>query len=232
MARTSQLSELIAQVRSRTDERSSNFVTDAGELIPWINNGIACVWEELVKANPDWQLKTTTLSTVAQTLEYPVPVDFMMIRGVEYSSGGIVIEALPFQWQERNHIGNQHPNNSVNVRYRVARSGVDGTQGRIIFRPDPGTRTYTIHYIPNPTKLVAGPDEFDGIAGFEEFVIEYACAKVRVMNDDDPTPHLNAMGFERARIQGIAHNRDASSSPRIARVRRNRRGLHRVRGVH
>jgi hypothetical protein len=164
-------------------------------------------------------LVTDTITTTAGTLEYAVPADCMLIRGVEYSSAGIPIELVEFAWQERNH--SVHPySTNVRPRYRFMRNGIDGSAARLVFRPDPGSRTYTIHYVPNPPKLASGgPTQFDGIAGFEEYVIEFACILVRNKQDEDPAPHERLLAYQRERIQGLAHQRDVSGSSHIARVR-------------
>lgn len=228
MARTSTLAELIAQVRARTDQEVDSAVDDASHLTPWINNGIAAAFEELTKANPDWYLLTDTIVTTAGTLEYALPADFMLMRGVEYNHGRATIEVHEFAWGERNR-GFSVPPSFQSVRYRVIRNGIAGDGVRIAFRPDPGARTYTIHYVPNPPELALGADAFDGIAGFEEFVIEFACIKVRVKQEEDPTPHERALAYERERIQGLAHQRDVSGSSHVARVRPRR--FSRARGV-
>lgn len=228
MARVATLAEMIAQVRVRTDQEIYNVLDDSNHITPWINNGIAAFIEDMVKANPDWYLVTGTIATTTGTLEYELPEDCMLIRGVEYQSGNTTFELSEFAWQERNH-SYRLPPSFQSVRYRFIRNGLDGSAARIAFRPDPGTRTYTIHYVPNPPLLAESTDEFDGIAGFEEYVIEFACIKVRNKLDEDPAPHERALAYERERIQGLAHQRDVSGSAHIARVRQRR--FSRARGV-
>ena len=227
MARTLTLDDMIAQVRARTDQENDDVVEDAAHLTPWINNGIADFCQQMGEANPDWYLATDTVTTTTGTLEYALPADFMQMRGVEYSNGGrMTIEVPEFAWQERNRAFHIPPGYN-HVRYRIIRNGIDGAGARIAFRPDPGSRVYTIHYVPNPPELAAGSDAFDGIAGFEEYVIEFACIKVRVKQEEDPTPHQQALAHQRQRINGLKHRRDVSGGAHIARVRRRAR----VRGV-
>lgn len=231
MARTSTLTELIAQVRARTDQEVDGAVDDTAHLTPWINNGIAAFWKEVTKTDPGWFLVTDTVSTTAGTKEYAVPADCMLIRGVEYESSGTTIELEQFPWQERNHgLSHGFDRGHIQPRYHFLRNGIDGTGARLVFRPDPGTRTYTIHYVPNPTKLAAGGDAFDGIAGFEEYVIEYACILVRNKQDEDPSPHERLLAVQQQNIQDLASERDVSGTARIARVRGRRR--HFVRGFY
>lgn len=228
MARTLDLSQLISQVRARTDQEINSAVDDALHLTPWINNGIADCFEQLTKANPDWYLLTDTVSTTTGTLEYALPADFMLMRGVEYLNNQLTIELSEFAWGERNRAFALPPS-FHHVRYRVMRNGIAGDGVRIAFRPDPGTREYTIHYVPNPPRLSDGADLFDGIAGFEEYVIEFACILVRNKMEEDPAPHERLLAFQRERIQGLAHQRDVSGSSHVARVRRRR--FSRARGV-
>lgn len=228
MARTITLAELRNEVRRRTDQENGNAIDNANHLTPWVNQGIAKCFEHIVKANPDWYLVTDTIATTQGTLEYAVPADCMLIRGVEYANGNTTIELSEFAWSERNQVF-RSPMHMQHIRYRFMRNGIDGGDAAIAFRPDPGTRTYTLHYVPNPSRLVADDDAFDGIAGFEEYVIEFACIKVRVKQEEDPTPHERALVDALDAIHGLAHQRDVSGSSHIARVRR-RRGS-RVRGV-
>lgn len=226
MARTRDLDWLIAQVRSRTDQEVDGVLSNANHIIPWINNGIAAFFEEMIEANPDWYVVTTTLATTGGTLEYTqpdIPVDMMAVRGVEYTTGGITISLEEFQWGERNHSAHPFSSSRINPRYRFMRNGIDGASAALVFRPDPGSRTYTIHYVPNPPLLEEGADLFDGIAGFEEYVIEFACILVRNKQEEDPAPHERLLAHQRERIQGLAHQRDMSGGTHIARVRRGRR---------
>lgn len=223
MARTSTLAELISQVRARTDQEVGNAVEDVAHLTPWINNGIAACFEDLTKANPDWYLITDTVQTTTGTLEYELPADFMLMRGVEYQIGQTTIECHEFAFAERNHVYGVHPALRGAPRYRVMRNGIAGDGARLVFRPDPDTREYTIHYVPNPPRLEdPDNDSFDGIAGFEEYVIEFACIKVRNKMEEDPSPHERLLAYERTRIQGLAHQRDVSGTSHVARVRRRR----------
>jgi len=218
MADLVDIDDMIVQVRSRTDQLSSTFIEDARDLIPWLNAGIAKVYNRLAARDATWFLTQSTVTTVSGTSEYALPSDFMTMNGVSYTAGSRTIQVYEEPFGERH----QRQHAQRNVRYRVQRSGVDGSGVRIVFSPNPGARTYTIEYTPAPPTLEAG-DSWDGVAGFAEYAIEFACTKVRARADEDPSPHFAAMRDTVADIEAMGHRRNTGGGgPRIARVRRRR----------
>jgi hypothetical protein len=221
------IDDMVTQVRSRTDQEQTTHITDT-EIRAWLNAGIAKVYHMLFVRDPVWYLATGQVSAVAGIQEYTLPEDFMSMVGVSYTSGGITVGVKAVTFPERHN--RQIPAPGV-VRYRIQRSGTDGTGVRIRFEPAPQNQVYDYEYVPRPPTLAQGED-WDGIAGFAEYPIELACAKVRVKVEEDPGPHLQAMAEEKADIMKMGTRRNVGGdAPRISRTRRSRRSRYARRGI-
>jgi hypothetical protein len=231
MARTVTLTTMIARVRRETDQEydtavvSAPAVTDAS-ITDWINEGIAEAWQQLVIADPDRALTTTTITTVAGTEEYALPSGFVAIRGLDYPVGSYSVDVEPYAFAERNQL--QGPSaiaaalgGAAPFRYCVQRNGVSGSAARLSLRPIPtAVVTLTIHYVATPAALSAGADTFDGVLGFEGYAVAYARAKVHgKMQEPDGVAIASAdMARVRDNIQAEAGRRDRSGLEVVARV--------------
>jgi hypothetical protein len=180
MARSRTLTNLLLDVRQRTNQENSTFVTDA-ELTEYLNQELAELWTRLVLAQgqPHYR-SSTTHSVVPPTALYALPADFWTLQEVTSTANGSTVTLLPFMTSEHGALINstllvsQSP-----VRYRLQ-------AGNIEFRPATEAFTATLYYTSTSPRLSAGGDTFDGFNGFEMCAIAGVCATVFAKEDSDP----------------------------------------------
>lgn len=213
MARARSLTSLIADARSRADMVNSTFCTDP-EFAEWINQSIADLYDQLVAARGhEYYAAAYPFTTTAGVDTYALPPDFYQLLGVDAMVGSDTLEVYPYQFAERNRYkiaGLWAPPQPAYYRIRG---------GNVHFIPAPsGAYQITIHYIPACQRLVDGGEAFDGINGWEEYVVVDAAAKALEKEESD-TGRLQARKAElKARIAGLAGNRDAGHPEKVTDV--------------
>ena len=218
MPRLASLGDMQDRVRQETDQEQSTFVTDA-ELTTWINQGIAEVWRLLTSADPNRGITTATISCTSGTTEYALPNDFMAIRGLDYPlGGGRYISLEPYAFAERNQLTGSSTA-YVPIRYLVMRGSVDNSTSRLSLLPDPGTVDLRLWYVAVPALLSLSTDDFDGIAGFEDYPIAWAASRVRKKAEEDPSIEFADLARIESRITSEAGRRDRTGLEHVARIR-------------
>lgn len=206
MAATRTLAELRTEARQRADmETDDSFIADA-ELTRMVNQSIRELYDLLVEAlGQEYFYTTATIATVAGTTAYALPTAFYKLLGVDLSLGnGEYMELRSFQFHERNNtipgLGWGYPDGP---RYRIMGANIH-------FRPAPtGVESILVHYIPYPTSLSGDTDTFDGINGWEEYVIVDCAAKMLEKEESEAGPLYKRKAELMQRIQGLAGTRDA-----------------------
>ena len=215
-----------ARVLSDTvdDDHITSFTVDGVQCVThWINQGIAELWRKIVAADPDRYIVNTPLATTAGTSAYDLEEDFFQIRRVDRMDGTRRIPIEPFSLQQAPYDNADPRSNGTRARYRVMGQGIDGGTTQIFFDPDPGTATYSIWYVQAPQVLAADDDVFDGVAGFEDFVVAFAATRILIRQERDPSGPMAEMQRVQASIITAAAHRDVGRAPRIADVRRGAR---------
>jgi hypothetical protein len=225
MAQTVSLLDLRTEVRRQTDAVNDPHLLDA-ELNAWINKGLRVLFGCIIAADPDFYLTTTTISTTAGTQEYALPADFRALRLLALTEAGRSYRLRPFAIEELYRRSSVAAGGGFRPRYRVARNGVDGSAARVLFDVDPGTRTYTLHYVPVPPALAADGDLVDGVLGFDDYAIAYAACRVRRKRDEDPSLELAEMARVERDVAALAKQRHLDGEDTPARVRRRFRSHH------
>lgn len=230
MAKSVALSTMITQVREAADMAGSAFVTDA-EITSLINTYVAELYDLLVSAyGPAFYASSYTFSTIADQREYTLPVspntgsDFYQLLGVDVDLGdGDVLSATPFDFHSRNRYNNS---TSYYTRGEPVYYRIHGSQ--IWLLPTPGAvYSVTIHYIPAaPTLASGGTTTFDGVNGFERYVIVSAAIACLQKEESDPTILMAEKASLTRRIQTMSKNRDAAYPEQIVDVRGRRAGRH------
>lgn len=216
MAQTVTLSSLRTQVRQRCDMVGSNFVTDS-ELNGYINASARELYDLLVRVyGEDYYLSSYSLSTVSGTDEYDLPATFYKLRGVDAQINGSDWETLKkFNFNERNNWQNVAGWTSAglpNVRYRIYGN-------KIRFSPAPlAVHSVKLWYIPSLTALSLDADTFDGINGWEEYVVVDAAIKCLQKEESDVSILLAQKEALKQRIENSAENRDAGEPERITDI--------------
>lgn len=205
------LAEIRTQARDRADMTNSTFIGDA-EWNRYINAAAKELYDMLVGAyGDDYYLSDSTLSVTSGTESYDLPADFYKLRGVDLILSNERSYSLkPFNFMERNRYKNGNLtwifNRDTNVRYRLF-------NGKIRFLPIPsGTYNIKLWYIPKMTELSADSDEFDGINGWEDYIVVDAAIRGLVKEESDPSALMVERQKLMDRINSMAPNRDAGES--------------------
>ena len=214
MARTVTFAELKDRSRRRGDFVNNNFISDA-ELEQYINDSIAELYDLLVsRFGNDYYFSEDTITLVSGQIEYDLPSDFYKMVGVDLqlSASGERLTMKPFMFVERNRDQEFDPYRRYRIvgnTFRLMESSTNVTSGGII----------TLYYIPAPTILTDDADTFDGISGWEEYVIIDAAIKMRVKEETDTKDLELAKQRMIQRINDSADNRDVGQSERVTDVR-------------
>jgi hypothetical protein len=216
MARTRQLTDLIADVRYRADNKAS---TDA-EITEVLNQSIADLYDQLCKAFGDEYFETeSTLTTTANVDTIALPATFYKLTGVYWLiSGGQYARISKYDPTN----GQQYMPSSGwtfdgDIRYRLR-------AGTIRFTPMPlASQTVKLTFIPCAARLVNPTDPFDGYNGFEEYPIVDAAIKLleREGNTDDAQLLIMRKQAIVARILDMA-DRDQNEPSKIQDTRATR----------
>ncbi len=219
MARTVGMTSLALQVRQRADmQNSSGFIGDS-ELYEYINQSIADLYDLIIAAwGQDRYMATAGVVTASGVDTYPLPSDFYLLRGVDAVLGGNYSVSLrPFMFNERN-LYKSGPGwlYGQPIAYRLEGSN-------IVFLPQPtGVFNVTLWYIPAPTRLVVGSETgtnvFDGVSGWEEYVVVDAAIKCLQKEESDPSVLMARKQELKARIEAMAPQRDAGAAERVTDV--------------
>lgn len=217
MARTVTLLQLKTQSRLRADKVGSSFIQDT-ELVGYINNSACELYDLLVGAyGNDYFLKSKAFTTVGGTSDYALPTDFYKMTGIDYLIGPQnALTLRPYQFAERNkyRIGTYWNAiiGAAGPRYKI-------NPATISFLPIPdGAYNLEMWYVPACPLLVADIDTFDGINGWEEFIIIDAAIKMLQKEESDTGLLEKQKMMIMGRINQMAENRDAGQSFRVSDV--------------
>lgn len=172
MARTRTLAELRADVRWQFDfESMTGRVTDA-KLNRAINQSIQELRELVSDAGNPYFLATpqTGSLTVGPTAPHTfgtisLPATFVRAYGLDIFNTAEWVSLKPANFEERTMWGDGVTNQTPEAFFLF-----NGTQLGIVPAPDQGYQ-YKLYYLPTHTDLVADGDTFDGIAGWEDWVV-------------------------------------------------------------
>jgi hypothetical protein len=219
MARTVSLLELRTQSRQRADKVGSGYILDS-ELNTYINQSISELYDLLVGAyGNDYFLSNTTFPISVYQNEYALPGDFYKLAGVDlYLNQSRFITLKPFNWNERGRF-QDGSNWAAIIAIQGPRYHIGGQS--ITFNPTPTINaTVKMWYVPVALKLQGDNDTFDGINGWEEFVVIDAAIKMLQKEESDVTVLAIQKKAIIERINTMAENRDEGHSFRVGDVQR------------
>jgi hypothetical protein len=191
------------------------YVTDAA-LTEEINQSIAELYDKLVAASPDYFESSQSVDIVDGTASYALPADYYKTLGVDVlRSDNTYIALKKYNLAERNFYDNAGGVQREFTVYRIRGSN-------IVLVPTPNwseTSGLRHLYIPAPSRLSNDSDTFDGIAGWEDWVVYDVCIKIIGGKEEG-----DASQFERllakldARITQMARSRDVGEPDSIRDV--------------
>lgn len=230
MARLVTLDQMDQRVqrRANVEVASNKAIFGVAERYDNINEGIAEFWQ-IVGEFPDqkYYLNSVVFNTLATKDTYQIgpgldiPIqDFWRPSGLDVQFGqNLVNTAKKFMWAERN-------------RFKVLYSGWVYTQpvwystvaNSIKFIPIPsGQFSITLWYTPVSPTLVNPQDKFDGIQGFEEYIV--LSAAIKLLTKQERFDHVQVLGAEReriaAQIRSVLGVRDTEQPERVTDITQN-----------
>lgn len=213
MSRSRTLTAMLLDVRQRTNQENSTFVTDA-ELTEYLNTEIARLWTRLVQGSGHPHFRSSTTYTVTSTTTaQALPADFYQVQEVTGTAQGTTTPLRSFMAGERGWL--QNGNGGIGVSsmpmYRVQ-------AGNIEFLPVQQTFTATLYYAPTQTRLAVGADVFDGFCGYEAVPIYGVCAIVLAKEESDPSFYKNMQAEAYRDIDSLIAQRDAANPERVQDV--------------
>ena len=218
------LAQIKTQSRERSDMSNTNFISDS-ELNSYVNASIRELYDLLVATYSDYYVADAYQVTVASDAEnIPVPEDFYKLRGLDRSIDGSGSESSwwsvdNFNFAERNKYNATFTYYSGRV-FPLVKYRIFGANLRLIPAAQaPGV--YRIWYVPKATTLTNDSDSFDGINGWEEYVVVDCAIKMLQKQEDDVSVLMNQKQELKARIEAMAADRDAGTPERITDARGN-----------
>jgi len=216
MSRNTTLLKLRTQSRLRADKVNSGFILDS-ELNQYVNNSITELYDLLVGAyGNDYYLKKYQFSTDGINSEFALPADFYKLEGIDLNvnaSNFITLKPYMFNERARFQNGSNWSANSMaqGPRYHLKASTVD-------FVPTPSVNALTMYYIPASPELIGDSDTFDGINGWEEYVVVDAAIKMLQKEESDVSVLAAQKQALVLRINAMAENRDMGHSFKVQDV--------------
>jgi hypothetical protein len=212
------LQQLRDQARARADMQNSGFISDS-ELDFYINSEIQELYDLLVTKFEDYYLQTSNFSIAQGSNSFNLPEDFYKMRGVDITiATGQYINARPFNFEDRNITTNPMAvpfnNNLYNYRYQIR-----GNTVYFLSQPDNQAIAGRLWYVPTFEKLEDGDDTFDGINGYEEYVILGATIRMLMKEESDARVHIAMKQEMKKRIEETAANRDVGRPEKVTDVR-------------
>lgn len=203
---------MLLDVRQRTNQENSTFVTDA-ELTEYLNQELAELHARLVQGEGAPHYRASgTIAVTAGTALYPLPADFWRLQEVTATINGVTGPLHPFMPMEHGWLQNSGPWGPWSpVRYRVQANNIE-------FLPATQSYTATVYYSPTCPRLVAPTDPFDGFDGYEMAAIYGTCAVVAAKEESEPGFFLSQKERIYKHIDSLAAQRDASHPERVQDV--------------
>ncbi len=214
MARDISLGTLRARIIARGDLRIVRH--PVAELNDWINEAIMELVDLVMGINEDWYLSLTpaAITVVAGTQNYSLPSDFYKAVRVKVQSDSGDNWYNMRQFNKGMLDADLEGISKVDSFYRIV--GLD----TIRIEPNPTwSGNVRVWYLFVPGGLAADGDEFNGIFGWEEFVVLSVLLRTKQKDDEDITSTAALLGAQTERILSRAKDRDVGEPDKVRDVR-------------
>lgn len=229
MARTRTLTLMRTDVRQLTGHENSTFVTDS-ELTRRINLSIAALYDLLVECRGEHFFAERSSITATSGVAYTTiggtsssageGTSLHRIISLETTLNGFVTEIQPLpDWHKRTafNSANGWASHETGPFYTLEN---DSNGLMLRWWPTPSaTYTVTMTWIPTAKELSADADTFDGINGWEDWVIHDVGVYVLQKEESDPSVLMAERAKIEARIRKLAKTRDHGHAARSRDVR-------------
>lgn len=167
------LTNFLTRVRSRLDEDTARFWTDA-ELTTWINEGANDIARrgEILQA-------TTTINTVSGTQQYTLPNNTIRVYRVEWSRDGATGSSIiPLEYRDFNSMDGVWWSNQKSSRgdpYWFTMWGFPPGLNLVLYPTPDATVTagIKVYYYRLATAASAGGDTVECPSGWEDLIADY-----------------------------------------------------------
>ncbi len=211
------MASLESQVRERADVESATDRFPQTEVMLYISQSWAELYNHIIKHDQNDYMSKYTITTTAGVSDYALPSDMYIDKGVDTLVAGQTVIFDRWMWEER-------------AKYDGFVTWAPGypwayslVGDNISFRPAPsGVFTCNVWYYPAPSVLTSASNPIDCKAGFEEFMVADAAAKILVKDDRDASVCLGQKQAALQIVDMMASNRSRSNPNRVIRRWRRR----------
>jgi hypothetical protein len=220
MARTRTFLQLRQEALEAVDLEDEQYVPVSGaELQRQVNQSIADLHDLLIEhGGSSYGRQVSTIATVAGAATVSLPTAFYKLYGVDISvETGKFAPAEPMRFELRNNFdGIAGWNAGRTVCYEVE----SGNPSLLRFWPTPAAvHSVRVWYVAHATELVADGDAFDGINGWEKWVVTDVGIWLRQKQEQDATDLERRLARMTERISKMAPRRDRGEPERTLDTR-------------
>jgi len=223
MSRTRTLSQLREEAYRRADCEGAYDRHDRADVDRDLNQGGARFWDELIAVRGTEYLQTSAnITTTADTSSYSLAAfspRFYMLTGVRLDErGGYPLRK--FDDHEEAGLRDTDNTESWPTHYQLRRTGA-AVSSLVILPEHEAGLTIAVNYVPGWADLVDDTDTFDGINGWEDYMIDYAARKMALRDGerDLAADLFNDMADCLKRIKRVAPKRDMHQARRVKDIR-------------
>jgi len=201
------LETLRTQAKQRSDLTKSRFIDDA-EWNNIINLVAAELYDLLVATAEDYYTIPGSVTVDGNQDSVALPSNLYKLIGVDYLLGGLKTPMDRFMFRDR--LSYQYQGFQT-LRYRLVGS-------TLYFTPRPPAQTFDLWLVPKMEPLVNDTDTFDGVNGFEEYIILGSAIMALIKEESDPSGLMALQAAVKQRIIDMAPNRDQGLPERVTDV--------------
>ncbi len=199
---------LRTQAKERSDMLKSRFISD-DEWNRYLNLSAAELYDLMVATAEDYYTIPATLTVNGTDDTFDLPADCYKLVGIDYRLNSLWTPMEKFMFRDR--ILYQQPYYDY-VRYRPMGNNT------VMFNPRPPAQDMTLWYVPTCPLMTTDADTFDGINGFEEYIIVNSAIKALVKEESDPSALMAELAQIKQRIIDMAPNRDEGMPEKVTDV--------------
>lgn len=199
----------------------SDATANAVSLDTLINLKLASFYDLLVLARGQERYITdATIAIVANTAAYSLPADFYQLVTLHLQWQPNDLELLkPTTQRERVTLQNWNYWSRYNEKGYRLRGTQAAAAGQVEFFPTPSAAvTAVLRYIPAFAPLTDDVTTFDSVNGWENLVALAAAIDYRAIAEKPNADLMPLYNAERARIQGLADQRDSGYAEQVTDV--------------
>lgn len=230
MGRVVLRSEVATRIRRHAGQENvglsaNRLFVDPTELNELIDDGfreLDCLLAEA--RGHDYAAKTaplTTMTVVDGQTGFDLPVDFFELLSVRLVESGTWRELERYHPSQVAALRNSASRGTFSaLRYRIGGSAPDdvdqNARERIVVEPVPTTApTLEVDYVPQLIVMASGDAKFQGVNGWESYVVYSVVADVLAKGEEDPSYWMAKKEAVKQRIARLRDGRDQSKPTNI-----------------